>query len=298
MPPATLVLPASLRAILAGAVDYAGLFPPASLDLARAAAEYEAYRTGPDAWALGRFVLPASRLVELESLVPRDVQGTPWSVSVLASSIESDGVVMRDFNRALRGRAVVDAVEARTPTAADVEALAALVSPSIEVYCELPRESEVETAVGAIAAIGARAKIRTGGVTPDAFPTVAQILRVLRACHEVGVAFKATAGLHHPLRGSYPLTYDADAPRGDMYGYVNLILGAVLLWMGEDEATVTAMFEETDRRALRFGDDAVRWQGHTLSVAEIARARAAFVRGFGACSFREPVDEAVALAGA
>ncbi|HEX7121919.1 MAG TPA: hypothetical protein VF178_06060, partial [Gemmatimonadaceae bacterium] len=285
MPSTMLVLPGSLRAILAGAVDYAGLFPPASLDLARAAAEYEAYRTGPDAWALGRFVLPASRLAELGPLVPSDVHGAPWSVSALVSSIEADSAAIRDFNRAMRERAVVDAVEARTPTAADVESLATLVSPAVEVYCELPREAEIEAAVGAIAAIGARAKIRTGGVTPDAFPTTAQVLRVLRACHELGVPFKATAGLHHPLRGRYPLTYDAGAPRGDMYGYVNLILGAVLLWMGEDEATVTAMFDERDRRSLHFGDDAVRWQGHTLSVADIAQARAVFVRGFGACSF-------------
>ena len=46
-------------------VDYAGLFPPASRSLEEAAWQYGEHRRGANAWMLGRFVLPASRLDEL-----------------------------------------------------------------------------------------------------------------------------------------------------------------------------------------------------------------------------------------
>ena len=86
--------------------------------------------------------------------------------------------------------------------------------------------------VAAIARRGGRAKMRTGGVTAEAFPTAAQVLRFLRACTEARVPFKATAGLHHPLRAEYRLTYAPDSPRGTMFGFLNVFLTAVLLRHG------------------------------------------------------------------
>ena len=61
------VTSASLRALLAGVVDYAGLFPPAGLALDLALTHYVRYRQGPGGWMLGRFVCPAARLPELVS---------------------------------------------------------------------------------------------------------------------------------------------------------------------------------------------------------------------------------------
>ena len=72
---------ASLRALLSGAIDYAGLFPPAALPLEEAFRNYTRYCAGPDGWMLGRFLCPASRLGELRALVqrsaPPDLVG-PW----------------------------------------------------------------------------------------------------------------------------------------------------------------------------------------------------------------------------
>src|SRR5690606_30837129 len=48
--------------LLRGAVDYAGLFPPAALDMDAAVAAWASYVTGPDRWALGRFVVAAGSL--------------------------------------------------------------------------------------------------------------------------------------------------------------------------------------------------------------------------------------------
>src|SRR5262245_38924762 len=58
----------ALRALLGGIIDYAGLFPPAQLPLEEAIRNYARYRTEPESWMLGRFVIPATRLKELAEL--------------------------------------------------------------------------------------------------------------------------------------------------------------------------------------------------------------------------------------
>ena len=52
---------ASLRALLAHAIDYAGLFPPAGLALEPALRNYADYIRTPDAWMVGAFILPVAQ---------------------------------------------------------------------------------------------------------------------------------------------------------------------------------------------------------------------------------------------
>jgi hypothetical protein len=145
--------------------------------------------------------------------------------------------------------------------------------------------------VAAIAADGLCAKVRTGGVTADAFPAPTDVARFLAACVRHGVHFKATAGLHHPLRGEYPLTYDAHAPRGVMFGFLNVFLAAAFARQGMPPADVAALLDERDPAAFRLTDGHAGWRGHTLEAATIAADRAAFAASFGSCSFREPLDD-------
>src|SRR5512132_3163623 len=74
--------PRTLRALLASLIDYAGLFPPASMALADATRVYDGYLASNEAWMLGRFVIPATRLVELEGLLRSSTAGprSPWRV--------------------------------------------------------------------------------------------------------------------------------------------------------------------------------------------------------------------------
>jgi hypothetical protein len=65
----------SLRALLSGAIDYAGLFPPAGLPLEQALAKYRQHRAGPEAWMLGRFVCPAAEISQLASTFQYDQDG-------------------------------------------------------------------------------------------------------------------------------------------------------------------------------------------------------------------------------
>ena len=289
----------ALRALLAGSIDYAGLFPPAGLDMAAAVRQYAEYRAGPDAWALGRFVVPVARLAELERaadvLAPR-APADPWRLSaLLGAGAAREFEAIGEFNcrHAAAGAVALsaDVIEAKAESAEAVDRLLAAVPRWAQVYVEIPLDRDPAPLVAAIARHGARAKARTGGVTPEAFPPAADVLRFLRACTAAGVPFKATAGLHHPLRAEYRLTYAADSARATMFGFLNLFLAAAFLRQGLADAEALRLLEERAPDAFRFTPEAIEWRGHRLDRAALGAARAEGIVAFGSCSFTEPVGE-------
>jgi hypothetical protein len=104
------------------------------------------------------------------------------------------------------------------------------------------------------------------------------------------VAFKATAGLHHPWRNEYALTYAPGAPRGTMFGFLNVLLATAALAAGAGEKAATQLLEARAPAEVEFTPDAVRTPAIQLSVADITRARN-IMASFGSCSFREPVED-------
>jgi hypothetical protein len=244
----------SLRALLANLIDYAGLYPPAALSMQDAVRNYAAYREGEHAWMLGRFVVPAERVGEVPEDFPITVVGRPAE------------------------RGDVFEIKASTPEA--IESIASELAGAV-VYIETTDLSLIP----AIAPHGLRAKIRTGGVTADAFPNVSAIAAFMRACRDAGVAFKATAGLHHPMRCVKPLTYEPNAPTGQMHGFLNVFMAAALLDHAEQ------VLAENDPAAFSFDDDAASWRGHRVSVADLLSMRRDFAHSFGSCSFEEPIAD-------
>lgn len=283
---------AALRALLAERIDYAGLFPPAALSMADAVANFASYRESADAWALARFVLPVVRLEEFEGVAALHLRGAPWRLAVLAQATDADAI--RAFNGRMAGRAHIDTVESRAVTENDVVALAPLASLATT-YVELPIREDPTPLVAAVAEHGLRAKVRTGGVTAESFPTASEVARFLMACVRHRVLLKATAGLHHPLRGEYALTYDAHATRATMFGFVNLFLAASFARQGMDVAVLEELLDERDPGAFQVTDDHVTWRGHTLAASALANDRDCFAVSFGSCSFREPLDDLSAL---
>ena len=281
-----------MRLLLEGLVDYAGLFPPAALSMRESVANYAAYRESAHRKMLGRFVLPVSRLAEFARDATEAAHGAPWPLAALAT--ESDASAIAEFNTANSARFYVDTIEAKAVTSAEVVALSSAY-PAMHVYVEIPVATDPAPLIEAIGAVRLRAKIRTGGISADAFPAPADVLRFLQRCAEHHVAFKATAGLHHPVRGSYKLTYAADAPSGVMYGYLNVFLAAALLFHGVSGADVLPLLEERDARSITSSADGIAWRGHHLSSAQVAQARAKFAGSFGSCSFEEPVNDLAAL---
>jgi hypothetical protein len=109
------------------------------------------------------------------------------------------------------------------------------------------------------------------------------------------VPFKATAGLHHPLRAEYRLTYEPESPIGPMFGFLNLFLATAYLAGGMDGETAARLLEERDAEAIRWDDAGVEWRGRRLDLAALAGAREAGIVSFGSCSFTEPIGDLESL---
>ncbi len=294
----------SWSALLNGLIDYAGLFPPASLDMRSAVDEFHRQRQSDDSYILSRFVLPASRLGEFCEAA-RAVRGDKaeqalWHLSVIASKdINTTVERLLEFNRsesrsALRV-AVCDSVEIPAASAEEIRGILRSVPEFFQLYVEISLDANAPALIGELAGSRASAKMRTGGILASAIPRTSEVLRFMRACHENAVSFKATAGLHHAVRGAYPLTYDYGSDAGNMFGYLNVFLAAAFMKQGLSDAELSAILEETSPRAFIFAEHAVTWRENTVSAQDIDDVRQQFARSFGSCSFSEPVAEAIGL---
>lgn len=284
--------PASLRALLSGLIDYAGLFPPAALPLDDVVRNYGVYRRSRDNWALGRLVVPAVRLSELSTLVA--TQAGPWPVTALVGDdLRADAARIATAGEITD--IVVQSAEVRATTVQRIRAAAGALYSVPELYVELPLTADLPTLVKAVADVGARAKIRTGGVTADAIPSASACARFIEACVEVGVPFKATAGLHHPVRGRYALTYAPDAPRAEMFGFLNVFLAAAFARNGMRGTDLEDVLNESAGHAFEFSDSGMAWRGQTLTLDDLQSTRKMLAMTFGSCSFREPIDDLTQL---
>jgi hypothetical protein len=213
----------------------------------------------------------------------------------VGAELSGDLAAILRFNDAQRGRAVVDAVELKAATPAAIGLALDGAGTWLDSYIELPVHADPGPLIRAAAERGARVKIRTGGITADAFPTPAEILRFIRAAWDARVPVKATAGLHHPLCGSYPLTYAPDAAHATMYGFLNVFLAAAFIAHGASDADAHEVLTEGTTGAFRFTETALEWRGRALDAAELARARRELATSFGSCSFREPISDLESL---
>ena len=298
MPP-----PATLFSLLTGAIDYAGLFPPAAVSMADAVARYARYRNAPEAWALGRFVVPLTRVDELVAAQQEMAAGQRgWRLSVLLGhDPEQDAARIRSFNATHARATLIDSAEVKLDGSASavrslVAALTQNLPQAVRLFVEIPINTDPGLFVAALAESNACAKIRTGGTTSDAFPQARTVARFLACCAAHDTRFKATAGLHHPVRGSYPLTYDANAVRGTMYGFLNILVAAALARAGATEEAIVEVLQSEKGSDFRFGDDEFRWRNMTLTRQELVESHATFALSFGSCSFEEPVDDLRRLA--
>ncbi len=292
----------AVRALMTGLIDYAGLFPPAGLPMREAVGNFAGYRRVPALQpdCLGRFVVPARRLAEFgaafDELPEEDREGI-WALSVLLTkeTAEKDLALAQAF---AAGRADIEIGAFETPADSSeaIERLRALVPAGQEIYFELPIQApNLDRLLATIARTGAWAKVRTGGIEAKAFPSPDALLNFLTACTEARAPWKATAGLHHALRGNAALTYKPASPCAKMYGYLNVFLAATALWVGRPQVQALALLSGEGRGDLRIDDDAITWRGVRLTASEIAAARRSFCRSIGSCSFTEPVAEILEL---
>jgi hypothetical protein len=198
-------------------------------------------------WIVNRFVCPASKLAQLGD--------EPLRLSVV---IDTGRLPPEDPR--------IEAVEA---AGLDPEVL---FDAAPEVYFELPLRDDVSFRILQLGELGLRAKVRCGG---SVLPSIPMLAEFVQACRRLEVPFKATAGLHHPVR------------RGDDHGFLNLFAAAVF---GDEEEALA----EEDPASFAVTTETFSWRERTAGPQEIVGARELFA-GFGSCSAQEPIDGLDAL---
>jgi hypothetical protein len=290
-----------VRAAFAQLIDYAGLFPPAKMDMAPSLAEYNAARRGAFAWMLGRFIVPASRIAELLA-TPAD--GYPVALSVIVDAGNDPRTWLGGVQSALAYLAELQSSEARVRVEALEIALPQLATQretydatigqfaaarrqagldEVPAFLELPRDArwrgELGGALFAIARHRLGAKLRCGGLVPEAFPSAEEVAAFITAAvGEQRVPMKATAGLHHPIR------HLDEAIGVMMHGFLNVMAAAAFARAGADTAEVQRIVESQDPKQLAPG-------AKGLSAEELRETREQSFIAYGSCSFSEPIED-------
>jgi hypothetical protein len=297
-----------IHPLLDGLVDYAGLFPPTRLDMAAAVAEYDAHRRGEAAALVGRFVCPADRLAELGAFADRFDTAHPLRLALVVAPVVPLREALREasaFVRAFKGVARVETAEIRLDDPGTGLALRSRLCDTADaaaprpVYVELPVAADPEGALRALpefaparraGRFGLGAKLRCGGERAADYPTPEAVASFLYRCVMDGVPFKATAGLHHPVRGRL-------SPEGPpMHGFLNVFGAAVLgAARGLAESELLEIVSETDPAAFSLEDGRFRWKGHAAPLPAVHAVRAGIATSFGSCSLDEPADDLRAL---
>lgn len=300
----------SIRTLMTDLIDYAGLFPPAKLEMPAAVEEYARHRRGEYEWMLGRFICPVSRLDEFAAQAAPLMPGTfatsgyrehadiqePWMVSaIIDGPLDDDLDRVYHFNRRHskedHGLARIDLLEIKAPDPSFVDDALDVIPEDIFPFFEFPPPDKLPGAdcrgfVAALAGNSSGAKLRMGGLTADAFPTCDYVAKFLKACVDADVPFKATAGLHHPVR------HFSHAVKSEMHGFFNLFITAGLLEAGKiDEARAVEVLRDQEAGNFLFNNDTAGWKDQRLTVAQVAKVREAFALSYGSCSFDEPIDD-------
>ena len=273
----------AVETLLAGLIDYAGLYPPAGLEMRTAVQNYRAYQDGQHAFALGRFIVDVARADELREAAGEYLGSMPLSL-IAPPEVDPQRLA------ALIGAGFrIESVEIKCADAATISELGRRLPEDIERYIEIPI-ADSAALFDVLAASRTHAKLRMGGVVPEAIPDAKPVAMIVRELFGRNVRFKATAGLHHPIRSRHHLTYATNSSTGLMHGFVNLACTAALLRDGwsVDEAVATLEDEKPD--SWEVSKDVIRCRAKAWSSTALRDMRSFFL-SFGSCSFTEPIGD-------
>jgi hypothetical protein len=278
----------AIETLLANLIDYAGLYPPAGLDMRAAVRNYREYRSGKYAFALGRFIVDVARLDEM-----LEAAGESFS-EIRVSAIVPASVSPEEIEGILSTPLEIESVEIKCSEPLSICRISEVLPRHLEPYFEIPIRSGYSGAVDALATTGARAKLRMGGLVSESFPPADHVVEWLRLVADRRVPFKATAGLHHPIRSRHRLTFAPDSPIGTMHGFINFFCAAAFIHSGDAQCG-KAVLEEEDPNAFRITSDAIAWRSHQWTTEQVRTIRQKFFTSYGSCSFTEPMQDLEAL---
>ena len=279
------------------------MFPPCALQLEPALRNQASYVRSSEAWMLNGFVLPVGQFNAATKFISQFDPSHPLRVAALGpkttnaagflDALENVVTAVRSYSQSDVTLMSVSHLEMFLPDDVDSISLQAArdIVGGLPVFWEEPPERAKQT-IALIAGHNSDEhkatfgyKLRTGGVTADAFPTSAQIAcgLVTAATHHLPIKF--TAGLHHPIRQF------RDEVKTKMHGFLNVLGAAVLAaehqWDADHAVT---MLEDEDPRSFSFTEEFFAWRDWKIDTERL-RYHRKFVRSFGSCSFDEPRDD-------
>lgn len=324
---------ASVRALLSGIIDYAGMFPPAKLPLEEAIRNYARYRTEPESWMLGRFICPAARLEELAHYVPH-VCRPPLKISVLGkggataaefiSGFRSDLEIIGGFRKEFGPLVEPDVYEARFPVEVlrpdqrEPEQLAALPAleaavrsiiydayPSLRLFYELPFDETWRQSIADLTSV----LWTNTDISPEEMRGRMQGIKIRcggqsasdypsseQVAVTIGYCCRQGTVLKATAGLHHPFRHFDAAAKTKMHGFINIFAAAALAISGRlTEPELQSIIDDQNCANFVFDDDQLRWRSCTITTAGIERARRVLIQSFGSCSFDEPRDNLRAL---
>jgi len=268
--------------LLEGILDYAGLYPPADLDMQSVVDNWSLYIQSEDSWILARLIIPVNRLQEFKAcakdLLPSPDEQDMWQLSVLlppAGSEQFETAVQAtiEFNVEDCG-AVANVVEFKATTIQEIDSALELLHDDLFPYIELPIEDDPRGLIAALSGAIAGAKVRTGGVTSDLYPTPSNLARFIHSCAITGQPFKATAGMHHPCQNNNESVGVTE------FGFLSVL-----------QATAAASIEN---RSVSEVETILTMESpdfSSFSDTNLEQVRAELFNSVGSCSFDDPRTE-------
>ncbi|WP_209121306.1 hypothetical protein [Alkalihalobacillus sp. BA299] len=294
-------------------IDYAGLFPPAQLPLDRAIRNYAAFQTYEDAWMLGHFIIPVTQLKQLTPSVALFSESNPLTLSAIGRSssdaesclsfLQADLKQISLFNEKYKAAACIKGFELPLPPVVPKRDLLEVLSletkkRNLKTFCEVTVAFNEDWNQQMLATLDEIAiqnnkhngrlgiKLRTGGLTVEAFPAPEQVAAVIVGCSERSIPQKFTAGLHHPIR-----MYRNEV-KTKMHGFLNVFTAGMLArTQNIDLATVAQILADENSANFTFTEQGLAWKGTVVNVSEMEHLRLNALCSFGSCSFDEPRED-------
>ncbi|MBT2639718.1 hypothetical protein [Bacillus sp. ISL-39] len=299
----------SVEVFMKNLIDYAGLFPPAQLSLEMAINNYISYKRGADSWMLGVFIIPASSLSNLETIIADLALEERFQLSVTGTKTECfiDGFAyglteINSFREKHNHKVQIEAFELPIPLAIpkleELEVLSKMaIAGNVKLFVEvtisqnedwvhqLLETLDVFAVHNAAAAHSLGVKLRTGGLEARMFPTPEMVALFLKGCADRRLRVKFTAGLHHPVR-----MYREEV-QTEMHGFLNVFTAGIFAYaLNLETETLVEILSDENPQNFDFKNYRLAWRDLSVDAAEILSSRS-LLTSYGSCSFDEPRDE-------
>ncbi len=314
-------------------IDYAGLYPPASLSLENALEKFGEHAKSPHSWMLSKFVIGSDRLQEFEKLISNNTDlDVPIDLSIVApATTEFDEFkqaitsVVKEIallHKNLKGKVRTSTLEIKLPveaiyTTSSVDTIKAIdyavkvMSRSVvlphRLFFEVPGFDfdfkMTEKVVRLIAAHNA--KIQSMDMPHYIFSGLKIRCGGVEAHQFPSSRYLAKAvlagrdenvAIKFTAGLHHPIRHYNDSVKTKMHGFLNLF-GASILSYTQDlsEKEFVEILNDEKVSNFRFTDQYFAWKDFAAPALEIRMLRMLSVLSYGSCSFEEPVEDLQAL---